>query len=427
MHPTEQADLTRWIDDARTRIFDLTGDLSDEQMMGPQLDIVNPLLWEIGHIAWFFEKWVIREASGRPALLEKSDELYDSIAIAHDTRWDLPLPGRQETTDYVNRILDASQEAVASDPTPDIVYHTAYCVYHADMHTEAFTYTRQTHGLPFPETAHRRVPPPRRPPVDGDIPISGGRYLLGAGRDAPFCFDNEKWEHPKKLRPFAISKVPVTQGEYAAFCDADGYGNEALWSKDGWKWRTDNGAGGPVYWKKLRKKWQRRHFDEWADLEPDHPVIHVNWYEANAYCEWAGRRLPTEVEWEAAAAVSNPADPAAPKHIYPWGNLSAPDAAHTDWACGGTADVGAYLDGESAAGCRQMIGNVWEWTSSVFEPYPDFEIDPYKEYSEPWFKTRKVLRGGSCATRSRLLWNTWRNYFTPERRDIFAGFRTCAK
>ena len=420
-------DLSAWIEDARTRTFDLISDLSDEHLMGPQLDTVNPLLWEIGHVAWFFEKWVVQEAGGKAAILENSDALYDSIAIAHDTRWDLPLPDRQGTYDYINRVLDAAQEISGGDPTPEVVYHTKYCVFHADMHTEAFTYTRQTLGLPFPETAHRRVAPPRRAPVDGDINIAGGEYLLGADRETVFAFDNEKWSHPIKLKPFQIAKVPVTQGEYAAFCDEGGYDEQKWWSDEGWAWKTENKIKGPLYWKKQRKKWKRQTFGEWIELEPDHPVIHVNWHEANAWCEWADRRLPTEAEWEAAASASDSTDLSAPRHTYPWGNLAAPDAAHTDWACGGTSDVGAYLDGESAAGCRQMIGNVWEWTSSVFLPYPGFEIDPYKEYSEPWFKTRKVLRGGSWATRNRLLWNTWRNYFTPDRRDIFAGFRTCAK
>jgi gamma-glutamyl hercynylcysteine S-oxide synthase len=426
MHPIENADLAVWVDDARKRTFDLITDLTDEQLMGPQLDIVNPLRWEIGHVAWFFEKWVIQEAAGRPQLLERSEDLYDSIAIAHDTRWGLPLPSRQETIDYVNRVLDTVLEIVSGDPSPEIRYHTAYSVYHADMHTEAFTYTRQTHGMPFPETAYRRVGPPSMP-IGGDVDIKGGTFQLGADPEIAFCFDNEKWAHPKRVKKFSISEAPVTQAEYAAFCDDGGYTNENYWSKEGWAWRSEAKAECPVYWKKYRRKWQRRHFDNWQGLEPHLPVIHVNWHEANAYCAWADRRLPTEIEWEVAASVSSTTNISGPKHIYPWGNLTAPDAAHTDWSCGGTIDVGAYVDGEAASGCRQMIGNVWEWTSSVFDPYPDFEIDPYKEYSEPWFKTRKVLRGGCWATRSRMLWNTWRNYFTPDRRDVFAGFRTCAK
>jgi iron(II)-dependent oxidoreductase len=426
MHPTEAADLTAWVEDARTRTLDLISDLTDEQLMGPQLDTVNPLRWEIGHIAWFFEKFVIREAAGRPAILEHSDGLYDSIAIAHDTRWGLPLPDRQGTIDYINQVLDATLEVVSNEPSPDVAYHTAYCVYHADMHTEAFTYTRQTHGLPFPETSHRRHAPSGGA-IEGDAEIPGGTFLMGADRNVSFCFDNEKWAHPVEVAPFSIAKAPVTQAEYTTFCNDKAYANQALWSDEGWQWKTENKVKGPLYWKKRGRAWQRHHFDALIDLEPNLPVIHVNWHEANAFCEWAGRRLPTEVEWETAASLSSASDITSPKRMYPWGINATPNDAHADWAGGGTVDVGAYADGDSVTHCRQMIGNVWEWTSSTFLPYPDFTADAYKEYSEPWFETRKALRGGSWATRSRMLWNTWRNFMTPDRRDIFAGFRTCAK
>jgi len=426
MHPTETANLTDWIEDARTRTFDLIDDLTDEQLMGPQLDIVNPLLWEIGHVAWFFEKWVLQEAAQRPPVLDRSDELYDSIAIAHDIRWDLPLPTRQKTVDYVNRVLDASLIAVQADLTPELAYHTAYCVYHADMHTEAFTYTRQTHGLPFPATSHRSAPP-EADSLSGDAGIDGVTFHLGASPDVAFCFDNEKWEHPVALTPYKIARTPVTQAEFAEFCDAGGYKTRSLWSEEGWEWRNKNDIAEPLYWKQTNGGWQRRQFDRWLDLEPDHPVIHVNWHEANAFCEWSGRRLPSEAEWEAAASLSRFSDTTPLKREYPWGDCPKADAVHTDWAGGGTVHVGAYIEGDAPSGCRQMVGNVWEWTRSAFRPYPGFEIDPYKEYSEPWFETRKVLRGGSWATRGRMLWNTWRNFMTPDRRDIFAGFRTCAK
>jgi iron(II)-dependent oxidoreductase len=163
-------------------------------------------------------------------------------------------------------------------------------------------------------------------------------------------------------------------------------------------------------------------------------VLHVNWYEADAYCRWAGRRLPTEAEWETAASAEPSAggrrgDALAPtKRRFPWGDATpTPDRANLDWRAMGCVDVGAFPAGESAFGCRQMIGNVWEWTSDDFAPYPGFEVDPYQEYSEPWFGTHKVLRGGCWTTRSRLLRNTWRNFYRPDRRDVWAGFRTCAR
>ncbi len=232
-----------------------------------------------------------------------------------------------------------------------------------------------------------------------------------------------------EVGPFAIARAPVTQAEFAAFVDDGGYRRRELWSEDGWAWREQARAEHPVYWRRDAGAWLRRDFDEWRALEPHRPVIHVNWYEADAYCRWAGRRLPTEAEWEAAAA-SDPGPGGArlsgAKRRFPWGNEPpTPRRANLDWQAMGCLDVGALPAGDSAFGCRQMIGNVWEWTSSTFLPYPGFTPDPYKEYSEPWFGTRKVLRGGCWATRSRMLRNTWRNYFTPDRRDVLAGFRTC--
>ncbi|MGH7818586.1 MAG: SUMF1/EgtB/PvdO family nonheme iron enzyme, partial [Candidatus Binatia bacterium] len=226
------------------------------------------------------------------------------------------------------------------------------------------------------------------------------------------------------LEPFAISRAPVTNRSFAAFVEDGGYLQECLWSKEGSAWREHEGAAYPVYWRRGPDgQWQRRDFDRWLPLEPDHPVVHVCWYEADAYCRWAGRRLPTEAEWEAAAAGGARAGR---KPVYPWGDES-PNAerANLDGRMAGCVDVAAFPKGDTALGIRQMLGNVWEWTASDFGPYPGFVVDPYEEYSEPWFSGHKVLRGGSWATPGRLLRNTWRNFYTPDRRDVFAGFRTC--
>lgn len=260
----------------------------------------------------------------------------------------------------------------------------------------------------------------------GDVFVPGGTFMLGATPDEPFVFDNEKWAHPVPLRSFAIARAPVTQSEFAAFVEDDGYRRRELWSEAGWHWRQTARAEQPLYWQRQRDGWLRRDFDRWLPLEPHRPVLHVNWYEAEAYCRWAGRRLLSEVEWEAAAAASGP-DLAGPKRRFPWGD-SPPDAtrAHLDGYALGCCDVAALPDGDSAWGCRQMIGNVWEWTADDFGPYPGFTPDPYRDYSQPWFTSHKVLRGGAWMTRGRLLRNTWRNFYQPDRRDVWAGFRTCA-
>jgi iron(II)-dependent oxidoreductase len=427
--------LVEWVYDARQRTFDLVADLNDEQLIGPYLPIVNPPLWEIGHVAWFQEKWVLRHACKQKPIRDDTDGFWDSIAIAHDTRWALSIPSREETLAYMREVRDAVIETLEkSEPSEKLTYLVRYAVFHEDMHTEAFTYTRQTLEYPPPRLSgclKSRSEDCMDSPLLGDVEIPGGTFLLGAKRDEGFVFDNEKWAHPVNVKPFAIGRVPVTQSEFAAFVGADGYLRKDLWSPEGWDWRESVAAEYPVYWQcDTDGGWVRRHFDNWAPLEPNLPVIHVNWHEAEAYCRWAGRRLPTEVEWEvAAAAESHPGGQGLSpvKRRFPWGDEPpTPAQANLDWNRMGCINVNALPDGDSAFGCRQMIGNVWEWTCSSFLPYPGFEIDLYKEYSEPWFGTRKVLRGGCWTTRSRMLRNTWRNFYTPDRRDVLAGFRTCA-
>ena len=253
-------------------------------------------------------------------------------------------------------------------------------------------------------------------PLKGDAEIAGGRFSLGSEPEESFVFDNEKWAHPVEVGPFAMARAAVTQEEFAAFVDDGGYGLRQWWSREGWCWRQSAGAEHPLYWKRLSMgRWLRRHFDQWVELEPHLPAIHVNWYEAEAYCRWAGRRLPSEAEWEMAAATA-PAGQGCtqPKRRFPWGE-EGPSAgrANLDWKVMGCVDVGAFPAGDSGFGCRQMIGNLWEWTSSTFLPYPGFTADPYREYSEPWFGTRKVMRGGCWATRSRLIRSNYRNFQTP--------------
>jgi iron(II)-dependent oxidoreductase len=423
------ATLTDWLTDARRRTLDLIGDLSDAELLGPQLSIVNPLLWEIGHLAWFHEKWVLRHANGRPPLRDDSDALYDSSAVAHDIRWDLTLPSRTETLRYMARVHEQILDLLhRRPPTGDEVYFILLSIFHEDMHTEAFTYTRQTLGYTPPHFTAANgergsISDVPGGPWPGDAPIAGGTLFLGATPDEPFIFDNEKWAHPVEVKSFAIARAPVTQAEFAGFVEDNGYHRRDLWSEDGWRWREAENTQNPVYWQRRASGWLRRDFDRWLPLEPHRPVLHVSWYEAEAYCRWAGRRLPTEAEWEAAAGGLA----ATAKRHYPWGEEPPTAArANLDSFALHCCDVAALPAGDSASGCRQLFGNVWEWTQSDFLPYPGFVVDPYRDYSQPWFRTHKVLRGGCWATRGRLLRNTWRNFYRPERRDVWAGFRTCA-
>jgi iron(II)-dependent oxidoreductase len=372
-----------WVRDARRRSLALLEDLSDEQLLGPRLAIVNPLLWEIGHVAWFQERWVLRHALGEAPIRDDADELWDSIEVAHDTRRDLALPPRAETLAYVDEVGQRVLERLApSDSGPDpgskLAYFVLYTTFHEDMHTEAFTYTRQTLGYAPPPRVE--TPGPVAEEVTGgDLELAGGAFQLGASHDAPFVFDNEKWAHEVTLEPFAIARRAVTRGELAAFVDDGGYRRRELWSEEGWRWRVEQEAEAPVYWEREGRHWSQRVYDHLEPVAFDRPAMHVSWFEAEAYCRWAGRRLPTEAEWEAAA-----------------GALGLP---------------------------RRSI---WEWTATAFGPYPGFVPDAYKDYSEPWFGTRRVLRGAAWVTSPRLLRPTLRNFYEPFRRDVFAGFRTCA-
>ena len=423
--------------DARQRTLDLVADLTDEQMIGPLLRIVNPPLWEIGHTAWFQEKWAWRHLRGEAPVRHDVDELYDSAAIAHDSRWELLLPPRPQTRAIMQTTLERVLGRLGPGPlTDDELYFHLLPLFHEDMHDEALTYTRQTLAYGRPHLASSTtVGEEHAGPCPGDVRCTGGTYLLGAfpgetrqfAADGTFVFDNEKWAHPVEVEPFAIARGAVTQAEFATFVDDGGYRRRELWSEAGWAWRSEMQAEHPVYWQRGPSGWQRRVFDQTVQLEPHKPVLHVCWYEAEAYCAWAGRRLPSEAEWEMAASAEPASGGEWRKRRYPWGDEPpSPELANLDWRGGGTLDVGALPAGDSWLGCRQIIGNVWEWTADWFGPYPGFVVDPYKEYSQPWFGNHKVLRGGCWTTRSRLIRNTWRNFYMPDRRDVWCGFRTCA-
>jgi iron(II)-dependent oxidoreductase len=411
---------------SRALLEAVTRTLEGVQWLGPQLPIVNPPLWELGHVAWFQERWCLRRrADGGldDSLLPGADALYDSSQVAHAARWTLPLPDVAATRAYLAAVLERTLDALAKRPQdPDLQYFVRLATFHEDMHAEAFHYSRQTLGYadPMPVSAGTAQTTAAWP--SADVEFAGGAFMLGAVPADGFVFDNEKWAHPLVLAPFRMARTAVTNAEFSAFVEAGGYQRRDWWSEEGWRWRSLSGCLAPRYWQKVGGRWCSRRFDHVEPIEPQLPVVHVNWHEAQAYCRYAGRRLPSEAEWEFAASHG---DAVAPRRRFPWGD-AAPDRmrANTDGA--GVAAVAAHPAGDTPQGLRQMIGNVWEWTDTTFGPYPGFVVDPYREYSAPWFATHKVLRGGSFATPGRLLRNTWRNFYTPDRGDIFAGFRTCA-
>ena len=451
---------------ARARTLDLIDALPAGGLLGPRLEIVNPPLWELGHLGWFQERWLLRpRADGTlsPSLLPGADALYDSSAVAHGLRWDLPLPALAATRQYVAQVLervlerlDGARQAAPGVPyegrdrgDPDgrgLAFHATVCAQHEQMHAEAFCYSRQTLGY-APSPGMARFPgggpsAPARPaatgagsighgdpPAAGDASFAGGPFRLGAEPDSGFAYDNEKWAHPIVVAPFRMARSATSAAGFAAFVDDGGYATRHWWSAAGWAWRTAAAAQAPVYWRRMleRQGWETRSNDAWHALAPATPMLHVNAHEAEAWCRWAGRRLPTEAEWEYAASAGAQAGSGRRRH--PWGDVQPGPGRVNLWfpeSAGGPSAVDSFAAGDSPDGLRQMAGNVWEWTASPFDAYPGFTPDPYREYSQPWFGSHRVLRGGCFATAAWLMRNTWRNFFAPERRDVYAGFRTCA-
>lgn len=354
----------------------------------PRLPIINPPLWELGHTAWFAEWFVLRAAvSSRPgdafghSLLARGDDWFDSSLVPHRTRWalDLPSPGAIET--YCGEVLARILARLATEPDDDAaLYPYRLALAHEDMHGEALLYTMQTLGVPLPGAmAGTRAAPP--PP--GEIAFGGGAFLRGGEQSYGFVFDNEKASASARVAPFLIDASLVSNARYLAFVENGGYRNPDYWSEAGRAWLQAQGRTAPRYWRRGGEKgaWQQLLFGRRVPLVPDAPARHLTLHEAQAWCRWAGRRLPTEDEWEFAAASRQGG--------FEWGGL-------------------------------------WEWTASPFLPYAGFAPDRYLDYSAPWFGSRQVLRGASFATPARFRSPHFRNFFTPERDDIFSGFRSCA-
>ena len=434
----DAATLADWVTDARERTLAVLEECDEAQReLPPYLATVNPLRWELCHVAWFQDHFVLQRGLGLDTTDPEAERLFDSAAVGHERRWrQEPLSQaavRSYLTTVSDRVLDELARRELTTELRDLVL---LGVFHEDMHGEAFTYTRQALGFQPPISAVQptisAVQPAAAtsPAPAGDVEVVGGSFRLGAEDDCGFAFDNERHAHEVKLAPFRIARLPVSQGELEAFVNEGGYELAEVWSAAGWRWRQSISAEHPLYWKRDGEGgWLRRHFDEWLPVEPELPAVHVSWYEADAWCRWAGRRLPSEAEWEAAAAAEIEGGRlAATKRSHPWGE-APPDAelANLDERVVGCVPRGAHAAGDTPLGCRQLYGNVWEWTESTFAPYPDFVPGVYGDYSEPWFGARKVLRGGCWATRARMLRNTLRNFFTPDRRDVYAGFRTCAR
>lgn len=423
------ARLVESLRDARQTELQLFASLADSQLLGEQGHFLEPPIWEVGHVGWFQEWWLLRHLEGAKPILDGSDSIYDSFNVSYRLRWDHAYPSRQKTLQYVSEVLERSIGRLGGGASSDRdAYFYTLAALHEDMHAENLTMILASLRYPLPELSQFDAacanPPADESWIPHDVAVPGGTFLLGATRDEPFVFDNEKWAHEVSVPAFRIGAAAVTNADFRAFADDGGYRRRELWTARGWDFRRRSRVEKPFFWVREGNEWLERSFDRLLPLRPWHPIAGVSFYEAEAYCKWAKRRLPGEAEWEMAASF----DPrTGTKRRFPWGeHPPRPDQANLDYRAGGTVDVRALAAGDSALGCRQMIGNVWEWVAGTFSPYPGFVCDPYKEYSQPYFGTKKVLRGGAWTTRSRLIRNTWRNFFMPQRRNLYAGFRTCA-
>ncbi len=426
MTDTQELDAT--LAEATQTLHGVLSDLQNPELVMPMVPTVNPMLWELGHTGWFQERFVLRELLGQEPLVDNADELWNSSTVHHDTRWDLALPGRDATVQFVDEVTDRVRAAVAADPeNSQLAYGALYTVMHHDAHVEALLYTRQAEGIRPPAALTKPSPDhgPAGSETSGQIQVAGATHLLGGVPEQPFVMDNEKWAHEVEVADYEMDRNLVTQQQFLEFVDDGGYERRELWDDDGWQWRTSVDRQHPIYWRHLDGEWQRRNFDQWVGIEPRKPMVHANWWEARAWCEWSGRRLPTEAEWERAATF----DLSGERRLgQPWGDAPAEARrAAIDIDSMGTVSVDQCVDGASELGFLHLAGNVWEWTDTVFQPFPGFVPDSYLDNSAPWFGSRRVLRGGSWATRSRYVRTTFRNYFTPDRSDVYGGFRSCSR
>ncbi len=410
--------------EARTRTLALVASISDSDLERVYSKLMSPLAWDLGHIAAFEDLWISHRYGGLSLLREGLADIYDAFETPRAGRGDLPFLRPPEARVYLRETRARALQAIAARGGG----HEAVCdlvVRHEQQHNETMLQTLGLARLDGVTLGDGERPAAGSPPAVAYtglelVAVPGGECTLGAP-DEGFAYDNERPRHRAGVPGFQIGITPVTNGAFRSFIEAGGYERPEWWSAAGWAWRTEYEISRP-------QGWTADLADEWrlSGAEPlyrDRPVIHLSWFEADAFARAHGARLPTEAEWEKAATW----DPGLGRaRANPWGEEPAVPGVHgnLDQLGGGTAIAGAYPAGAAPSGCLGMIGDVWEWTASDFAGYPGFSAYPYREYSEVFFgPDYKVLRGGSWATRPAVATSTFRNWDLPQRRQIFAGVR----
>jgi iron(II)-dependent oxidoreductase len=416
----------------RARSTALTDAVDEADLVRQHSPLMSPLVWDLAHIGSQEELWLVRDVGGREPLRPEIDGLYDAFQHSRASRVELPLLTPAETRGYVAEVREKALDVLERTPlTGRRLVTDAFAfgmiVQHEQQHDETML---ATHQLRAGAPVLTGEPVPAGGPIGADeVLVPAGPFTMGTSSE-PWALDNERPAHPVDVPAFVIDTAPVTNARYVEFIAAGGYDDQRWWSPEGWRHRQEAGLTAPQFWSRDGDRWYRRRFGVVEPVRDDEPVVHVCFHEAAAYAAWAGKRLPTEPEWEKAARW----DPATGRsRRYPWGDddptREHANLGHAGFGHGhlGPVPVGAYPAGASPLGVHQLIGDVWEWTSSGWYPYPGFEMFPYPEYSEVFFGgDYRVLRGGSFGTAPAAIRATFRNWDHPIRRQIFSGFR-CAR
>jgi gamma-glutamyl hercynylcysteine S-oxide synthase len=414
---------------ARRRTQLLTGCVDEADLVRQHSPLMSPLVWDLAHIANQEELWLLRAVGGREPLHPEIDPLYDAFEHPRAERPSLPLLPPREARAYAHdvrgRVFDLLETAsFTGAPLVTNAFAFGMIAQHEQQHDETMLITHQLRRGPAVLTA---PPPPAAPPgtltLPAEVLIPGGPFTMGTSSE-PWALDNERPAHTVHVPAFYLDTTPVTNAAYQEFIADGGYQDPRWWSPAGWDHRQRAKLTAPLFWRRDGGGgWVRTRFGVSEPVPPAEPVLHVCWYEAEAYAAWAGRRLPSEAEWEKAARF----DPVSGRsRRYPWGDDDpTPERANLGQRHLQPAPAGSYPAGAAPSGARQLIGDVWEWTASDFLPYPGFTAWPYREYSEVFFGSEyKVLRGGSFGVDPVACRGTFRNWDYPIRRQIFAGFRT---
>jgi gamma-glutamyl hercynylcysteine S-oxide synthase len=425
------------LSEQRARTLQIIAPLNEADLERQHSPLMSPIAWDLGHIAQFEEQWLDPDAAAHSG----TAALYDALATPRAERSKLTLPAVSELWQRLDSVRQrverhfvgaAGTERALLTALPAGDFSLPLVVQHEAQHQETILQAIALRDdVPYwPSFASRAMPQNATCAVADRVLIPGGPFIMGTD-DCAWAYDNERPAHEVMVPTFWLGRAPVTNSEYLAFVASGGYAERRFWSKAGWGWVQTERIHAPAHWRLSHSgdrdslgSWRALAFGRLEPLHPDGIVVHLSWFEADAYARWAGGRLPSEAEWEKAAAW----DPIrGVSQRFPWGSAAWNETlANLDQERLEPSRANAYPNGRSAYGCLQMLGDVWEWTDTWFERYPGFRSFPYEEYSEAFFGLRyRVLRGGSFATRAVVARNTFRNWDLPQRRQLFAGFR-CA-